>query len=422
MSAGSLWHPFASMGAVSRAPEFVISRGQGVYVWDQEGRRYLDAIASLWYSFVGYGRGEIADAVQRQLSTLHAWQTFGDNASPPALELAERIAAVAPVPGSKVFLTSGGSDSVDTAAKLARRYWHLAGQPERRVIIVRERAYHGMHGFGTSLAGLPPNREGYGPLLDDVICVPWGSADALADAITEVGPDRVAAFFCEPIVGAGGVLLPPAGYLSAVQATCRDNGVLFVADEVVTGFGRVGAWFASARFGLEPDMIIFAKGVTSGYLPLGGVVIAPTVADPFWAEGAPPWRHGYTYSGHSAACAAALANLDIIEREGLLDRALQLEELLAAALRPLADHPLVSEVRCGLGVVAAIQLDPARVAADPGLVPGAIPAIREAGVLSRLVAGQAYQASPPLVISDAQLGELAAGFAAALDTLAAGSG
>lgn len=414
----SLWHPFADMGRVAADGELVIVRGEGSHVWDERGRRYLDAVASLWYAHVGYGRVEIADAVADQIRELHAYQTFGDLATPPALALAERLAGLAPVPDSKVFLVSGGSDAVDSAVKLIRRHWQLVGEPQREVFLVRERAYHGMAAIGTSLGGIAANLVGHDRSNIDAVQVPWGSAAELAAAIDRIGADRIAAFLCEPIVGAGGVLLPPDGYLVEVQRLCREAGALFVADEVVTAFGRTGDWFASGRFGLSPDLITFAKGVTSGYLPLGGLLVAPHVAEPFWdPEAGRVWRHGYTYSGHAAGCVAAMANLDIIEREGLLNRGLALETELAAALAPLADHPLVSEVRSGLGAMAAVQLDPDRLSADPTLAGAAVPAARERGLLTRLLTGDALQISPPLIVTDDEIEEMVAGLQATLDTL-----
>ncbi len=411
----SFWHPFADMAAVEAGGELTLVRGEGAHVWDDAGRRYLDATASLWYCNVGWGRREIADAVAAQMIELPTYSTFGDMTNPPASALADRVAALAPVEGSKVFLTSGGSDSIDTATKMARHYWQLRGEPQRTVLIRREKAYHGMHTAGTSLAGIPANATGHGELIEDVVQAPWDDVGGLADAIASAGADRVAAFFCEPVIGAGGVFPPPAGYLEGARQVCRDAGVLFVADEVITGFGRCGDWFASARFGLEPDIITCAKGITSGYLPMGAVIASPDVAGPFWAPGAGMWRHGYTYSGHAAAAAAALANLDIMEREGLCDRALELETALFDVLRPLAQHPLVDEVRGGVGVLAAIQLGADAMADDP-TVPGRVgAACRQAGVLVRPLVGGAIAVSPPLVIDDAELRELEAGFRAGLD-------
>jgi adenosylmethionine-8-amino-7-oxononanoate aminotransferase len=384
-------------------------------VWDADGNRYLDATASLWYCNVGWGRSEIGEAVATQLSALPTYSTFGDLSNRPAEELAERVASIAPVRDAKVFLTSGGSDSIDTATKMARRYWQLVGEPDRTVLIRRTKAYHGMHTAGTSLAGIPANAAGHGELIEDVAEVDWDSADALRIAIEEVGTGTVAAFFCEPVIGAGGVFPPPEGYLRAARDICRETGVLFVADEVITGFGRCGDWFASSRWQLEPDIVTFAKGITSGYLPMGGVLAAPRVWQPFWEPGAGLWRHGYTYSGHAAVAAAALANLAIMEREDLLTRALQLEKDLAEALAPLADHPMVSEVRAGTGVLAAVQLDPERAAADPTLGAKVGAGAREAGVFVRPLVDGAVAVSPPLVIQPEDLELLHDGFRAGLD-------
>ena len=413
----SFWHPFADMAAVDAGGELSIVRGEGSHIFDADGRRYLDATASLWYCNVGHGRTEIADAVSAQMRDLESYSTFQDLTNPPVHALVERVAAMAPVANSRVFLTSGGSDSIDSATKIARRYWALMGEPERIVLMRRERAYHGMHTAGTSLAGIPANLEGYGGLLQDVVEVPWDDAEGLRAAIERVGQRRVAAFFCEPIIGAGGVYAPPPGYLEAVRQVCRDTGVLFIADEVITGFGRTGEWFASTRWGIEPDLLTCAKGITSGYLPLGAVIAAPRVWEPFFAPGVGMFRHGYTYSGHAAVAAAAGANLDIIEREGLLARAVELEGQLAEVLGPLASHELISEVRAGVGVVAAVQIDPAAYAADPGLLARVVPACRKNGIMTRTLATGAIQVSPPLSLSDDEVEELASGIGAALDDM-----
>ncbi len=415
MSEQRFWHPFADMRSIVANGELVIDRGQGSHVFDTAGRRYVDATASLWYCNVGHGRGEIADAAAAQMRRLEAYSTFGDVANRPVLDLAERLAGFAPVDEPRVFLTSGGSDSIDTAVKLARRYWQARGERDRTLVVSRTGSYHGMHLAGTSLAGIEPNRAGYGVLMQGVDSVPWDSADALGELIAAVGPERVAAFFCEPVIGAGGVFHAPRGYLAKVREICRETGVLFVADEVVTGFGRVGSWFASERFGLDPDVIVCAKGITSGYLPLGAVIAAGRVAEPFFDGTVGMWRHGYTYSGHATVAAAALANLDVIEREGLLARARSLELELAGALRPLETHDLVTEVRVAEGVLAAVQIDPAAIAADATLPARAVAAARSAGVMTRSLATGAIHVSPPLVITTDELGELADGLRKALD-------
>ncbi|MFC9662392.1 aspartate aminotransferase family protein [Nocardia sp. NPDC127606] len=404
----ALWHGFADMGAVDRDGAFVVARGEGAYVFDTAGKRYLDATAGLWFANVGHGRGEIADAVADQLRTIAHYSNFGDITEAPTQELAEKLSSIAPVPGSKIFFTSGGSDSVETAAKLARRYWHEQGRTDKKILVGRRLAYHGMHYASTALGGLAPNKEGYGVLVDDTRTVEWHDAKSLLALIEEVGAERIAAFFCEPIIGAGGVYLPPEGYLAEVRQICRDHDILFVADEVVTGFGRIGgSWFASTRFDLQPDLMTTAKGLTSGYLPMGAVFIAPHLAEPFFAGGT--WfRHGYTYGGHAGAAAAALSNLAIVEREGLLEEAARLESTLHTALAPLADHPRVAEVRSGLGAVAAVQL------ADPSEGPGLVKTLREHGISGRAAGGGAMQISPSFVMTDAQVAELADGFARAL--------
>jgi putrescine---pyruvate transaminase len=406
-----LWHPFADMAKVDGA-EVVVTRGDGIWVWDDRGNRYLDATASLWYANVGHGRTEIADAVMEQMRRLEAYSTFGDFANEPARALADRLAELAPMPGARVFLTSGGGDSIDTAAKLARRYWTLQGRGERMHLITRSHGYHGTHGFGTSLAGIEANRAGFGPLVPHTSVVEHDSLDALEREILRVGADRVAAVFVEPVIGAGGVHPPPEGYIEGVEALCREHGVLLVIDSVICGFGRLGSWFGVERWGIEPDMIVFAKGVTSGYLPLGGVVVGERVAEPFWSTPGNPFRHGATYAGHATCCAAALANLDILERDGLVPRGAELEGPLLEALAPLAGHPLVAEVRGGTGLLAAVDLTPEAIAAEGPI--GVAGRARERGVLVRAL-GSGVAVSPPLTIREEELALIATGVREALD-------
>jgi len=410
---GALWHPFSDMGAIESGGEFVITRGEGVRVFDDGGRSYLDATAGLWFANVGHGRTELADAAAAQLRKIAHFSTFGNYTNDVTNALAERLAALAPVPGSKVFLTSGGSDSIDTAAKIARRYWVERGEPSRTIMIGRQKAYHGMHYAGTSLGGLAPNTDGYGVLVPETAHVAWDDADDLRASIERLGPDNVAGFFCEPVLGAGGVYPPPVGYLEAARKICADYEVLFVADEVITGYGRIGgAWFASTRFGLDPDMVISAKGLSSGYAPVGAVLVAPAVAEPFFRPGAGVWfRHGYTYSGHAMCAAVALANLELIEREGLLQEAARLETTLARTLSPLAGHDAVREVRCGTGALAAVQLE------APADAPMLVRLLREEGVATRAVGAGGIQISPALVMTDAEVDELAAAIGRAVDRL-----
>src|SRR3954452_15000332 len=359
------WHPFADMHA-TRSAEFTLVSGDGVHVTDEEGHRYLDATASLWNVNVGHGRTELADAAAAQMRELATYGAFGAFNNKPARELTDRLAGLAPVDGARIFLTSGGGDSIDTAAKLARRYFAATGQPERVHLISRSQGYHGTHGLGTSLGGIPANRTDVGPLDPHASLVPYDSLDALETEIERVGVDRVAAVFAEPVIGAGGVLAPPPGYLEGVDALCKRTGVLHVVDAVIAGFGRLGEWFGPERWGLRPDMIVFAKGVTSGYLALGGVVASGEIAARFWDEDSPRWlRHGPTYSGHPTCCAVALANIDLIERDGLLQRGRELEGELSDALRPLGSHALVGEVRSGTGALAAVALSGEVLGRDP---------------------------------------------------------
>ena len=396
------WHPFAPMGQVREA-EMVLTRGEDVWVFDEDGNRYLDATASLWYTNVGHGRRSIAEAVGKQMAELEAYSTFGDFTNRPAEEISARLSALSPIPDAKIFLTSGGGDSIDTAAKLARRYWHEVGHPERQHLISRQHGYHGTHGFGTGLAGIPPNREGYGEVAADASVVPWNDAAALREEIEQIGPEKVAAFFIEPVIGAGGVYPPPDGYVEEVAAICSEHRVLFVVDAVINAFGRLGTWFGIERWpGVTPDMITFAKGVTSGYLPLGGVVISDEIAAPFWAEGAPPFRHGATYGGHPTCCAAGLENLRILEEEGLLVKGQELEQPLFEQMSRVADSPNVAEVRGGLGFLAAVEIAAEILEKDPGAPIKLGLAARAEGVLMRPL-GRGVAVSPPLTATEEHL-------------------
>ena len=402
------------MSKVQHAP-FIVDRGEGIYVYDETGRRYLDAAASLWYMNVGYGRDEIVDAMAAQLRKLPAFHTFIDYATRPPIDLANRIAAVSPDPGSKVFFASGGSDAVDTAAKMARRYFNAIGQPERTVFISREWAYHGMHPYGTSLGGMEPNRAGFGgELVADIVFVPYDDAEAVDKAIDHAGAERIAGVFVEPVIGAGGVRPVSQDYLTSVQSSIRNAGGLYISDEVITGFGRAGDWFAANRYGLEPDLITFAKGVTCGYAPLGGVIASPKIAAPFFDTPGLMFRHGYTYSGHATACVAGLAVMDILEREGLLARATELEDEIYQALLPLEELPVVDHIRRGVGALAAVQL---LVGDDETLPYRAATACREAGVLTRAVGGGGLQVSPPLIMTPGQVTEMAGLFRSGLEGL-----
>nr|WP_051581657.1 aminotransferase class III-fold pyridoxal phosphate-dependent enzyme [Pseudonocardia acaciae] len=397
-----------------RERRLTITRGEDVWLWDDAGNRYFDATAALWYSNVGHGRREIIDAIAAQLDKLEAYQIFADLANEPALRVAEELSARAPMDAAKVFLTSGGGDSIDTAGKIARAYFAATGEPERTVLLSRSGGYHGTHGMGTALGGIPANRIG-GPFVPDVLQVEQNDPTAVEKALADVGPERVAAYFAEPVQGAGGVITPAPGYLEAVAEICQRHGVLFVADAVICGFGRLGNWFGIERFGIRPDLVVFAKGVTSGYQPLGGVLASGTVAAPFWDRpGGPTLRHGPTYAGHPVACAAALANIALMEREGLLERSKELEGVLLERLESLADHPLVHQVRGGVGFLGAIEVDPDRLAATPGLPTVIGDAARAHGQLVRpMLSSLGF--SPPLTATESQLDQMTDAMRRALD-------
>ena len=417
MSSGTrLWHPFAAMGKVD-GHELVLTRGEGSRVWDTDGNEYVDATAGLWFCNVGHGRGEIADAVADQLRTLAAHHVFGDHANEPALELARRLAELAPVDDAAVFFGTGGGEAVDTAAKIVRRYWTLQGEPERTVIVSRRFAYHGTNAYGTSLSGIPAVRDGYGTLVGDVAEVAHDDPADLERALDELG-GRAAAFLGEPMIGAGGAIPPPDGYWEAVEQICRERGVLLVADEVISGFGRLGRWFGCERYGFTPDLMTCAKGISSGYLPLGAVVVSGRVREPFWRDDAAPFVHGGTYAGHPAACVAGLVNLDILERERLVERVATLEPLLGELLEPLRDIPGVADVR-SVGLAGAVELDAALLAEHPAAGWSVVLGARRHGVLTRLLRGVALQISPPFVVTEDELRKIVAGIAASLQAVEA---
>jgi putrescine---pyruvate transaminase len=388
-------HPFAKP---TRNDFITLVRGEGSLVFDASGKQYIDAMASLWYCAVGHGRTEIAEAISKQASTLAAYSTFDPFTNEPAEELARRIAAVSPLPDSRIFFTSSGSEAVDTAMKLARLTHGRIGHGERTLIISRERGYHGTAYGGTSAQGIPPNREGYGPLVGDVVQVPADDVEAMARVMLEHS-ERIAAVIIEPLQGAGGVFPPTDGYLSSVRRLCDQHGALLIFDEVITAFGRLGSWFAAEHYAVQPDMISFAKAVTSGYQPLGGIVVGPRVRAALEADDSFFLRTGFTYSGHPTACAAALVNLDILEREGLLERSKVIGARLSEGLRSLASDGLVASVR-GEGCVWAVAHHAGR---DPVAVRDAL---LERGVITRAIGTDTNTFCPPFVTTDEQVDQI----------------
>ncbi|MDH3273897.1 MAG: aspartate aminotransferase family protein [Gammaproteobacteria bacterium] len=365
-------HPFTDHKALHEKKSRIITRADGVYIYDEEGKKILDGMSGLWCVNAGYGRDEIVDAAAEQMRELPYYNNFFQCAHPPSIELAAMLKEVSPPQFNRVFFAGSGSESNDTIVRMVRRYWDLLGQPERHTIISRENAYHGSTVAAASLGGMKPMHQQGGLPIPGIVHVDqpyWFGSDrslspdefgllaarSLEDKINELGADKVAAFIAEPVQGAGGVIIPPDSYWPEVQRICNEHGILLISDEVITGFGRLGEWFGADYFGIKPDLMPFAKGVTSGYLPLGGVMISDRIADVLIDKGG-EFYHGYTYSGHPAACAVAIANLQILQRENLVERIKNdIGPYLQEGWRELGDHPLVGETRM-LGLMGALEL------------------------------------------------------------------
>ena len=386
----ALLHPFSKPSSDNFR---TLVRSEGVRVWDDEGNEYIDGLGSLWYCQVGHNRAELVQAITNQLQTLSSYHTFAPMGSQISDQAAERIRSVSPFPDGRVFLCSSGSESVDSAIKIMRKVAILRGEPERQIILRRGRGYHGVNVGGTTLQGIPANREGWGDLLPKVLEIDPTNIESAASIFKEHG-QKIAGVVTEAVQGAGGVFPPPDGFLEGLRRLCDDNGSLLVFDEVITGFGRTGNWFASDTYNVKPDLITFAKGVTSGYQPMGGVLVNRAVCDLFEEDPDFVFMHGYTYSGHPAACAAAIANIDLIEKEGLVERAKHIGKRISQGLEALKSDGLLSEVR-GVGAIWAGQIEGATT--EQGL------AVRdkmtEKGVICRAING-ALAFCPPLIIED----------------------
>ena len=382
-----------------------IVRGSGALLWDDKGNEYIDAIGSLWYSQVGHGNAEIAEAVAQQIRTLETYSIFDPFTNELAEQLAAKLVALSPLPNSRVFLCGSGSESIDTAMKLARVAHVQAGHPEKTIIISRNRGYHGTNYGGTSAQGLPLNKIGYGQLLPEVVQVDSDNIEDLASFMKDNG-SRVAAIITEPLQGAGGVYPPADGYLEGARKLCDQYGAFLIFDEVITGFGRLGTWFAANYYNVVPDMLCFAKGVTSGYQPLGGVFVGRTPLNALERDPDFFLRHGYTYSGHSTVCAAALKNLEIIERDGLIERAKHVGKRLSDGLRSLAADGVIDSVR-GAGAIWAAGLKP-----DQNCVTIRDNMIKR-GAIVRSINADTNAFCPPFVITDQQIDKLLDIFAAA---------
>ena len=418
-------HPFTDHKALMEKGTRIITHADGVYLWDSDGNKILDGMAGLWCVNVGYGRQELVDAATDQMQELPYYNNFFQTTHPPAIELSKALVDISPSQFNHVFFTNSGSEANDTVVRMVRHFWTLEGKPEKTVIISRENAYHGSTVAGSSLGGMK-GMHAQGGILHDIehIAQPYwyrsGSemdpeefglktAQALEIRIKEIGEDRVAAFIAEPVQGAGGVIIPPVSYWPEIQRICKKYGILLIADEVICGFGRLGEWFGSEYFDIEADLMPIAKGLSSGYLPIGGLMVGDRVTETVINKGS-DFNHGFTYSGHPAACAVALENIRILKDEKIIEKAKnELSPYLQKKWLALGDHPMVGEAR-GLGMVGALELvknknTKTSYPSDQNV--GAI--CRDFcfnnGLIMRAV-GDAMIICPPLVISHSEINEL----------------
>jgi adenosylmethionine-8-amino-7-oxononanoate aminotransferase len=420
-----LWLHFANVP--DQGPT-IIERGEGCYVWDSDGKKYLDALAGLFVTEIGYGRSDLADAASKQAETMAYFPVWG-MAHRPAARLAEKLAELAPGDMDRVFFTSGGSEAIESAWKLARQYFLAKGEPDRMRVIARKTAYHGTTLGALSITSIPPIREPFEPMLIDLVThvsttdqlhcdacegpCSLHAADEIEEAILAVGPETVAAVFLEPVQNSGGCFVPMPGYWQRVREICDKYGVLLVSDDVICAFGRLGTWFGGQKFDYVPDMITFAKGITSGYAPLGGVITRPHIAEAFKQNNDLVW-HGITFGGHPVSCAVALANIAALETEGIIDHVAENEALFRTKLETLLDHPIVAEVR-GTGYFYAIEMmkDPVNkvpFTTDEAseLVASIKPLLLEYGLIARADGRGApiIQYSPPLIAGIEEFDEI----------------
>ena len=418
-------HPFTDHKALMEKGTRIITHADGVYLWDSDGNKILDGMAGLWCVNVGYGRQELVDAATDQMQELPYYNNFFQTTHPPAIELSKALVDISPSQFNHVFFTNSGSEANDTVVRMVRHFWALEGKPEKTVIISRENAYHGSTVAGSSLGGMK-GMHAQGGILHDIehIAQPYwyrsGSemdpeefglktAQALEIRIKEIGEDRVAAFIAEPVQGAGGVIIPPASYWPEIQRICKKYGILLIADEVICGFGRLGEWFGSEYFDIEADLMPIAKGLSSGYLPIGGLMVGDRVTETVINKGS-DFNHGFTYSGHPAACAVALENIRILKDEKIIEKTKnELSPYLQKKWLALGDHPMVGEAR-GVGMVGALEL------VKDKNTKTSYPSDQNVGTICRdfcfnnglimRAVGDAMIICPPLVISHSEINEL----------------
>jgi|TARA_R100000900_G_scaffold146524_2_gene137202 adenosylmethionine-8-amino-7-oxononanoate aminotransferase len=430
-------YPTTNLAAVE---QLVIERGEGVYVYDNRGKRYLEGMSGLWCTALGYGNEEVIETAERQMRTLAYSHLFGGKTHPAAMQLADELAEMVPIDNASVFLGNSGSDANDTQVKLLRYYFNVIGKPEKHKIIARERAYHGVTVAAASLTGLPPNHAHFSLPFEALGVLRTGSAHYYRDAqpgeseaefvsrraqelealILAEGPDTIAAFLAEPISGAGGVIVPPAGYYAAIQAVLDKYDILFWDDEVICGFGRTGADFGATSLNMRPQMMSLAKALSSAYLPVSAAVVPGYMHEAMIQPSAEVgiFGHGYTYGGHPVACAVASKVLEIYRRDRLFERAAELGEYFQARLREFADHPLVGQVR-GMGMIAALELVADKASGQPfgdNAVGGyCARRAQEHGLIVRAMGGNSIALCPPLVITREQVDELVDSLGRALD-------
>ena len=399
------FHPTTSIREQQeKGPRFIFTKGEGAYLYTTEGERILDGMSSLWNVNVGHGRKELARAAAEQMEALAFSSCFSTYSNEPAIRLASRLSKLAPGDLSAVFFTSGGSESNDSAYKLARHYWILKGKPEKKKIISREKSYHGVAMGATSATGLKPFREFTNSLAPDFLHADQYSSVMLKELIVKEGPETIAAFIAEPVQGAGGVHLPAGNYFKEVREICDEYDILFITDEVITGFGRTGKWFGIEHYGVSPDLMCFAKGITSGYIQLGGVMLSARLYDDFKQLSEGTLMHGYTYSGHPSACAVALRNLEIIEEEGLIANAAKRGTELLAGLQEIAKASKSVKAVKGLGLMAGIEFGGAA-----AMSPAVVEEASRRGLLCRAVVAEGQDIvvmAPPLTISQSQVNEI----------------
>ncbi|MBQ28738.1 MAG: aspartate aminotransferase family protein [Acidimicrobiaceae bacterium] len=390
----ALLHAF-SLPSKSEADYINIVSAKDCTLVDDQGKQYIDGMASLWLCQIGHGNAKVINAIKDQLDQLQTYNTFDPFTNEPARQAAEAIRRVSPHPEGRVFLGCSGSEAVDTVLKLARMFHQRRGDSDRQIIVRRTGGYHGVNVGGTSVQGIEPNRVGWGDLLPHVVEIPNDDIEEAATLFAQHG-SRIAAVICEPVQGAGGVIMPPDGYLEGLRRLCDQHGALLIFDEVICGFGRTGQWFASQTFNVTPDMLTFAKGVTSGYLPLAGVIISQALSEELTVDETAKFMHGYTYSGHPTPAAAAIANIEVIEEENLVDAAQRIQQRMSEGFTALLGDGMIQSFR-GIGGIWACEIGEDAIPARNAII--------DRGVVCRGI-GEALALCPPLIITDDEIGTI----------------